>query len=438
MNVQVIVEEPSGKRKKLLPTDVFATSPVCISLFHALKSTPGFLSKWSQPGEISEAISRRFNAECKTLFRDALTEEQHRQWSTLMQNVSVANSKAYLNFHHSQKHLFSEEASQVLSACLKHRFELNTLFDETKDDDDSDFEDLESPPSLPEEFCFPIQRKRRFTMTIQKSAFDEEEHSLYKKYQISVHGDSPHGCSPSQFSGFLIDTPLTFIPPGNGVPEPGLGSFHMQYRIDDRLVAIGIVDILTRGLSSKYFIWDPDFASLSLGKVSALKEIELVRSLHSQSPDFRYYYMGYYIHSCPKMRYKGAYRPSELLCPESYQWVTLTKEIEQRLDLKTYSVLSAISGAQCKENIVCSNQKDEEMSIENQTVLMGDQRMSFGEYIALLESVEPPRNERKTRNGIFDHKNRVEHTVKRYRENLKIWKENAKSVASQLVYAVED
>jgi hypothetical protein len=27
--------------------------------------------------------------------------------------------------------------------------------------------------------------------------------------------------------------------------------------------------------------------------------------------------MGFYIHTCPKMRYKSEYRPSELLCPES-------------------------------------------------------------------------------------------------------------------------
>lgn len=33
------------------------------------------------------------------------------------------------------------------------------------------------------------------------------------------------------------------------------------------------------------------------------------------SPSLRYYYMGYYIHTCPKMRYKADYTPSELLCP---------------------------------------------------------------------------------------------------------------------------
>ena len=30
--------------------------------------------------------------------------------------------------------------------------------------------------------------------------------------------------------------------------------------------------------------------------------------------------MGYYIHTCPKMCYKGRLAPSDLLCPETYTW----------------------------------------------------------------------------------------------------------------------
>lgn len=34
--------------------------------------------------------------------------------------------------------------------------------------------------------------------------------------------------------------------------------------------------------------------------------------------------MGFYIHSCPKMRYKGKLSASYLLCPETYVWLSLT------------------------------------------------------------------------------------------------------------------
>jgi arginine-tRNA-protein transferase len=121
--------------------------------------------------------------------------------------------------------------------------------------------------------------------------------------------------------------------------------FHFLYLLialcsTGKLVAVGVVDVLPRCLSSVYFFWDPDSAALSLGKLSALKEIEWVQQTarrqerilreradsskgHVELQDsatachLRYYYMGFYIHTCHKMRYKAGFQPSDLLCPES-------------------------------------------------------------------------------------------------------------------------
>ena len=38
---------------------------------------------------------------------------------------------------------------------------------------------------------------------------------------------------------------------------------------------------------------------------------------HRTCPGLHYYYMGFYIHSCHKMRYKVDYAPCDLLCPEA-------------------------------------------------------------------------------------------------------------------------
>jgi Arginine-tRNA-protein transferase, C terminus len=51
------------------------------------------------------------------------------------------------------------------------------------------------------------------------------------------------------------------------------------------------------------------------GKYTAIKEIEFCIE-----NKLKYYYMGFYIHSCKKMRYKGEYEPSELLCPTALDW----------------------------------------------------------------------------------------------------------------------
>lgn len=73
-----------------------------------------------------------------------------------------------------------------------------------------------------------------------------------------------------------------------------------------RLVAVGVVDILPHCLSSKYLFWDPDLAPLSLGKFSALKEIEWVRRAQRACPALHYYYLGFYIHNCAKVRSNGS------------------------------------------------------------------------------------------------------------------------------------
>lgn len=56
-------------------------------------------------------------------------------------------------------------------------------------------------------------------------------------------------------------------------------------------------------------------------------------------PALRHYYMGYYIHSCPKMSYKGSYSPSYLLCPERLSWVPLDL-CRPVLDRQRYARLS--------------------------------------------------------------------------------------------------
>ena len=112
----------------------------------------------------------------------------------------------------------------------------------------------------------PLAKKRRLEIRLKRSSFDPEEFALYKKYQIKVHDDAPDHVSEGSYRRFLVNTPLVFVPPTDDgtVPPCGFGSFHQQYVIDGRLVAVGVIDILPRCLSSKYLFWDPDFAFLSL------------------------------------------------------------------------------------------------------------------------------------------------------------------------------
>ncbi|CAK1555782.1 unnamed protein product [Leptosia nina] len=165
----------------------------------------------------------------------------------------------------------------------------------------------------------------------------KETHAVYVKYQMTVHGDTADKCSEPKFSDFLVQSPLSEEYSEIG-PQCGYGSFHQQYKLDGKIIAVGVIDILPKCVSSVYFFYDPQYMNLTMGTYGALREIEFTRHLHTMCPELKYYYMGFYIHSCRKMRYKGNYNPSDLLCPETFKWFPL-KECLPKLELSPYSRL---------------------------------------------------------------------------------------------------
>ncbi|XP_071605725.1 arginyl-tRNA--protein transferase 1 isoform X4 [Heliangelus exortis] len=167
-----------------------------------------------------------------------------------------------------------------------------------------------------------------------KSSFNQSA-SLFAKYQMAIHKDTSSECGENEFTRFLCDSPLEAENAADG-PDCGYGSFHQQYWLDGKIIAVGVIDILPYCVSSVYLYYDPEYSFLSLGVYSALREIAFTRQLHEKAPDLCFYYMGFYIHSCPKMRYKGQYKPSDLLCPETYVWTP----IEQCLPLLEHSKYS--------------------------------------------------------------------------------------------------
>ncbi|KJE93653.1 hypothetical protein CAOG_08778 [Capsaspora owczarzaki ATCC 30864] len=199
--------------------------------------------------------------------------------------------------------------------------------------------------SLMSELTAP-DNKHKLEVSLVPSSFSDEEYALYLKYQSTIHKDHP---TRSSYKRFLCDSPLvpTITQPDytTCVPQPsvGYGSFHQQYRIDGVLVAVGVIDLLPHCLSSVYFFYDPVYAKLGLGVFSALYEQYTIRQLVRTTPSLRYQYLGYYLHTCQKMRYKGQYAPSELQCPESFEWFPLAQCVP-KLEASPYARLNPIPG----------------------------------------------------------------------------------------------
>lgn len=151
-----------------------------------------------------------------------------------------------------------------------------------------------------------LKPHHEFTLRTEPASFTAEKFELYKAYQIAVHGEKEHEVSSEGFTRFLCQSPLH--------PELFCGSFHQLYFLDSKLIAFAVLDVLPGCISSVYFVYDPQYSSLGLGKISALRETAWAKELGVN------YYMGYYIPTCPKMKYKGEYQPSYIVDPATPNW----------------------------------------------------------------------------------------------------------------------
>lgn len=123
-------------------------------------------------------------------------------------------------------------------------------------------------------------------------ALDDEHFDLYMRYQAAQH-DGEMLRDRDDFERFF----------GRTIVE----TLEMSYRVDGRLVGVGIVDVAADGLSSVYFYFDPVEHRRSLGVFSGLCEIEECRRR-----GLRYWYLGYWIAGCRTMDYKRRFGPHEL------------------------------------------------------------------------------------------------------------------------------
>lgn len=153
----------------------------------------------------------------------------------------------------------------------------------------------------------------KYSVTMEPCTYTDEKFEVFKKYQMQVHLEKEEEITKKGFSRFLCNSPL--FNEDKGIKY---GSYHQMYRFQGRLVAVGVLDLLPHGVSSVYLFYDPDMSKFSLGRISACREIWLALEC-----GYRYYYMGYYIHTCPKMKYKATYSPSYLLNPGTNKWIPI-------------------------------------------------------------------------------------------------------------------
>ncbi|KAL1644113.1 Arginyl-tRNA--protein transferase 1 [Didymella pomorum] len=220
---------------------------------------------------------------------------------------------------------YKKGAAKLHPVSKEEKARLKNGFDLLQEIHRADLDNVKQPP----------EPAHRLEVKLEPAEFSKEKFELFHNYQSHVHKEKPSEISQAGFKRFLCTSPLQrSTRQVNGKPQQ-LGSYHQCYRLDGRLIAMGVLDLLPRCVSGVYLLYHSDYEKWQFGKLSALREAAL-----AIEGDYQYYYMGYYIHSCTKMRYKGDYKPQHVLDPESYEWNPLDGELKSLLDKKTYVSLS--------------------------------------------------------------------------------------------------
>jgi arginine-tRNA-protein transferase len=151
-----------------------------------------------------------------------------------------------------------------------------------------------------------LTRNKDLQVSFELPSCADEIYNLYANYIIQRHSDGDmYPPSLEQFENFLCQAP------------PTSQTRFVCFRLEQKLLAVAVVDLLPKGVSAIYTFFDPAYEIRSLGRLAVLWQI---RWAQSQAMDF--VYLGYWIKDCQKMAYKAEYQPLQVF--EDLIWQRLT------------------------------------------------------------------------------------------------------------------
>jgi arginyl-tRNA--protein-N-Asp/Glu arginylyltransferase len=215
------------------------------------------------------------NREATSLFADPIFPKDKTLYSSLVEN----------GFRRSGEHLYKPYCENC-SECIPVRIPVN------------DFK-----PSRNQKRN--IKMNRDLEVNVVDTYFQEKHFQLYKKYIATRHsGGGMDNPTDDDYKNFLwsswSDTRL------------------FEFSLNNKLVAIAVVDELSEAFSAVYTFFDPDLQKRSPGKYAILYLIE-----HARKSGFKWLYLGYWIAECQKMKYKIEYQPIECLINKKWKKFSL-------------------------------------------------------------------------------------------------------------------
>lgn len=151
-----------------------------------------------------------------------------------------------------------------------------------------------------------LKKHRNLTVQILPVAFHQDHFNLYQQYQQDRH---PPAATPDpaddmggeeSYRNFLCDS--------------NVESVIVEFRDQDMLKMVSIIDLVDGGVSAVYTFFDTSNAKDSFGTYNVLWQIDWAKQLKLD-----YLYLGYWISDCQKMSYKNRFQPQQHWLNDQWQ-----------------------------------------------------------------------------------------------------------------------
>ena len=257
------------------------------------------------------------------------------------EDISFNEKTGHINFKMKNKNIITQEIKK--QEIKEHKKENKTNLNQIniqKEKEKYNFEYFKEIVTEPEIYL-PLKHIYTIELT-DKIELEptEERYLLYQKYQLAVHKETTTVQSYNNFIGIspIINKYINLPPDLNTkTRHPELypkhyGMHNLIHRIDGKIIAVTVIDILPNYFESLYCYYDPDFSFLDLGVVTAIREIEYAKSVQELiNKNLTYYTMGEMSLSVKKLQYKSNYSPMEIMDPYTGIYVPLTEDIKKLL-----------------------------------------------------------------------------------------------------------
>jgi len=204
-------------------------------------------------------------------------------------NAETYSALALHGFRRSGEHVYRPQCEQC-NECVPIRIAVNKFhFNRSQKRTWSKNQDIE------------VTRVADNLISDANDKINEEHFELYRRYIARRHSSGEMDFNdPQQYISFLKST--------------WVDTAFYEFRIQQKLIAVAVIDVLQMGLSAVYTFFDPQMDRRSLGSYAILWEIE-----ETKRRGLPWLFLGYWIKDCKKMNYKTQYRPVEVFRHGSWE-----------------------------------------------------------------------------------------------------------------------